>query len=72
MRRELDRIKRFGLKYVPKPCTEPVWRRLAVRIVHDALGDHDDILAACLDALLRDDLAGMLERLKREISRVRA
>lgn len=68
VRREVDRIKRFGLKYVPKPCTDPVWRRLAVRIVHDAQGDlQGDLLAACLDALLRDDLSGMLERLEREI-----
>ncbi len=65
VRREVDRINRFGLKYVPKPCTEPVWRRLATRIVHDAQGD--DLLAECLDALLQDDLARMLKRLEREI-----
>ncbi len=69
VRRELGRIDRFGLKlHVPKPCrTEPVWRRLAARIVHDAQGDPDDILGACLDALLRDDLAKILKRLEREI-----
>ena len=70
--RERGRIKRFDrthTAYAQTPRADAVWCGLAQQIVQDALkrGDQDNLLAACLDALLRDDLAVMLERLEREI-----
>ena len=70
VRREIDRIKRFGRRRDTLTSADVAWSALAQRIV-DGAGE-GDLLAECLDALLRDDLSRMLERLEREISRVRA
>jgi hypothetical protein len=66
VRREIDRVKRFPSLSATSSLGEPTdnaWRRLAQRIVHDAPAD--DLLGSCLDALIRDDLPAVLDRLGR-------
>ena len=70
VRREISRIDRFDLEDEPKPRADPVWRKLAARIVH-VQGDQDGLLADCLYALLQDDLPGLLNRLEREVANLR-
>ena len=70
VRREISRIDRFDLEDEPKPRADPVWRKLAARIVH-VQGDQDGLLADCLYALLQDDLPGLLNRVEREVANLR-
>ena len=66
--RERERVERFGLKDVPKPRTDIVWQSLARRVIEDAkTRETHDLLALCLGDLMRDDLAGLLDKLEREI-----
>lgn len=66
--RERERIERFGLKDIPKPRTDIVWQSLARRVIEDAkTRETHDLVAFCLGDLMRDDLAGLLDKLEREI-----
>ena len=72
VRREIDRIKRLGIKHEPKTSADVVWRVFAERLIRHGRGcEYHDLAAFCLGDLLLDDLPALLDRLEREISRVR-
>lgn len=68
VRRGLKRRQHFGADGRLRSRADLIWRVKAEQLIEDSKGrEYRDLTALCLGDLLRDDLPGLLDRLKQEI-----